>query len=330
MIKKLIERNKKNKQKTVPSPYPLPTLYWERTLGTLLLSAFIFLGSLAPVQAKLNIIATTPELADITRRVGGEWVVVESLAKGTEDIHAVPQRPSFIPKLNRADGVVLIGLEAEHAFLPALLEVAQNPNILPGKKGYIDCSQLIRAMDVPSNLSRAEGELHPFGNPHYTVDPRNGALIAQRILRGLIELDPTHQSAFEKNHQTFINEWSAALENWKKQILPLKGLKAISYHADMVYFADFLGLELVGTIELKPGIAPTPTHLAELVQRMKKENAKLILREIQYSEKTARWLAEQTKARVATVTTMGGAFPDTQTYIGFIDHNIQSIINSQR
>src|SRR5258708_4239674 len=118
--------------------------------------------AVVPAGAKLRIVATTPDLADVTQQVGGDWVQVESLAKGTEDIHAVPQRPSFVPKLNRADGVVLLGFEAEHAFLPALLDVAQNPKILRGRPGYMDCSKYVVPLDVPTVVSRAEGEQHPF------------------------------------------------------------------------------------------------------------------------------------------------------------------------
>src|SRR6185295_3368240 len=154
----------------------------------LLLVLGLMLGT-RPAGAVLRIVATTPDLADITRQIGGDLVKVESLAKGTEDIHAVPQKPSFIPKLNQADGVVLIGLEAEHAFLPALLDVAQNPNILRDRPGYIDCSVHVTPLDVPTNLTRSEGEQHAQGNPHYNIDPRQGSHIADAIAEGLSRID---------------------------------------------------------------------------------------------------------------------------------------------
>lgn len=296
------------------------------------LSALFIASALIPVLAvagsstRLRVVATVPDLADITRRIGGEWVQVETLARGVEDIHNVPQRPSFVPKLNRADAVVLVGLEMEHAFLPALLEVAQNPRIRPGAPGYIDCSVGVKPLDVPTNLSRSEGELHPYGNPHYTMDPRQGGLMADNIAASLSRLDPTHAQTYAANRDAFKRELEGRIAGWRKAGEALAGTLAVSHHQDMAYLADFLGLKLVGTVELKPGIAPTPTHLRELVAQMKAQNVKLLIREIQFSDKTARWIADQTGARLADVSTMAGAYPDNQTYFDFIDRNIRSIV----
>jgi len=290
----------------------------------------LFMLGALPAGAVLRIVATTPDLADVTRRVGGDLVKVESLAKGTEDIHAVPQRPSFVPKLNQADGVVLLGLEAEHAFLPALLDVAQNPNILRGRPGYIDCAENIVPLEVPTVISRAEGEQHPMGNPHYNTDPRKGSMIADAIARGLSRLDPPHTGVYAANRDRFKKELASKMEEWSRLTAPIRGKKAVSYHPDMSYLAEYLGLDLVGTIELKAGIPPTPRHLEELVRKMKDEKASLILREIQYSDDTSRWLSDQTGAKVAAVATMGGAFPDSQTYFGMIEHNLRTILEALR
>lgn len=297
-------------------------------LKKLVISTVLLFSGVLPSMATLRIVAATPDLADITRRIGGDLVKVDALAKGTEDIHAVPQRPSFIPKLNQADGVVLIGLEAEHAFLPALLEVAQNPNILRGAKGYIDCSEELSPLDVPTNVSRSEGELHPLGNPHYNFDPRKGELIAETITKGLSRLDPSHAGVYEKNRDAFKNELKNKMVEWERMIVPLRGMKAVSHHADMVYFAEFLGLKLVGTVELKPGIPPTPKHLEELVQMMKAENVSLIIHEIQYPKNTSEWIAAQTGAKIADIATMAGAFPDSKTYFGMVEHNIKSVLDA--
>lgn len=285
---------------------------------------------LLPVHAfaTLRIVATTPDLADITRQIGGDQVKVEALAKGTEDIHAVPQRPSFVPKLNQADAVVLIGLEAEHAFLPALLEVAQNPKILRDKPGYIDCSEGMAPLDVPQNLSRANGELHAEGNPHYNFDPRKGGQIAGNIAKGLSRIDPAHAAVYAKNLETFKTMLAAKQAEWKQLAAPLRGIKAVSHHADMVYLADALGIELVGTVELKPGIPPTPKHLEELAQLMKEQHVPLLIHEIQYPSDTAQWLAQQTGAKIADIATMGNAFPDSKTYVGMIDHNLHALVDA--
>lgn len=291
-------------------------------------STLVILLGIMPVSAKLRIVATTPDLADVTRQIGGDFVYVDSLAKGTEDIHAVPQRPSFVPRLNQADGVVLLGFDAEHAFLPALLDVAQNPKIMRGKIGYIDCSDEIVPLDVPAVISRAEGEQHPLGNPHYNIDPRNGKLIADAIAKGLSRLDPAHRSVFEKNEQVFDEKLQLKIAEWKRLAANVKGTKAVSYHPSMPYFASFMGIDMVGTIELKAGIAPTPKHLEELVGIMKDEHVTLILREIQYSDETAQWLSTQTGAKIVSVATIGGAFPDSATYMGMIDHNIQAVVET--
>ncbi len=291
------------------------------------LLAAISVGT-SPALAALRIVTTTPELADITRRIGGNLVQVESLAKGTEDIHNIPQRPSFLPKLNQADAVVLVGLELEHTFLPALSDVAQNPKILRDREGYIDCSDGVNRLEAPTNFSRAQGELHPLGNPHYNMDPRYGGLMADNITKGLIRIDPAHQETYEKNREVFKKEWETKLTEWQAMAAPAKGVKAVSHHKDMTYFGDFLGLQLVGMVELKPGIPPTPTHLEELAIKMKQQKVPLLIREIQFPDQTARWLAQQTGARIAPIATMGGAFSDSHTYFGFVEHNIRSVVDA--
>lgn len=291
-------------------------------------TACFLLLTLPAYGRPLRVIATVPDLADIARRIGGAHVQVESLARGTEDIHNVPQKPSFLPKLNRADAVVLVGLELEHAFLPALLEAAQNPRVLRGRDGYIDCSPGLKPLDVPSSLSRAEGELHPLGNPHYTMDPREGFRIAGHIAAGLSRVDPAHRVDYEKNRDRFRGDLEDRLAGWRSRAAPLQGMKAVSHHKDMAYLADFLGLVMAGTVELKPGIPPTPTHIERLVRRMKEERVTLLIREIQFSRKTADWIAAQSGARIADISTMAGAFPDTGDYFGFIDRNVRSILEA--
>ena len=295
----------------------------------LLLSLVVALAA-APASAKLSVVATIPDLADLARRVGGDRVSVDSLAKGTEDLHAIPQRPSFLPRLNRADAVVALGLNAEHTFLPALLEAAQNPKVLPGSEGYIDCSQKVRPLEVPQTLTRAEGEQHPQGNPHYNLDPRAGAAIADALAAGFARLDPAGMEEYRKNADVFKKELAVRLEGWRKDVSPLKGLKAVSQHRDMAYLADFAGLVMIGETEPKPGIAPTPKHLAALSGRMKAEGARLLIREAHFAPGSANWLSEQTGAKTAVVAVMGGAFPDSKDYFGMIDHNVRALVEAAR
>lgn len=303
-------------------------------MRSLLLAALLASASSAE-EAKLRVVATLPELADIVSRVGGERVSVDRLARGTEDIHQIVMKPSFVTKLNRADAVVYLGLTVEHVFLPGLLEVARNPAARPDASGTgcegpgcIDCSAGVRVLDKPATLSRAQGEIHPQGNPHYNLDPENGRIIARNIAAGLARLDPAHAADYERNSKAYLAELDAKLAEWKALAAPLKGVRAVSYHRDVPYLAAFTGLDFVDTIELKPGIAPTPTHLAQLVKKMKEQGIALIVREQQYDAKTPAWLAEQTGAKVAVIGTMANSLPGTETYIKLSEANIRNILKA--
>src|SRR5919108_1970845 len=231
-----------------------------------------------PVFAQqIRVVATWPALADLTRQVGKDLVSVDSLATGVEDPHGVPMKPSFVPRLNRADVLVLIGLDDELSWLPALLEVASNPKILPGQPGYIDCSVGIPVAEPPTRLDRAEGDLHPKGNPHYLLDPVDAKIAARNIADGLSRNFPQHQAAFEKNLKAYLAELDNWIARWEKMAAPLKGVKFVEYHQEWVYFANRFGLKRVGTVEIKPGIEPTPNHIVNLVQHIKDEKAQLLL-----------------------------------------------------
>ena len=302
-----------------------------------IIAALALLLAVAPraESAKLRVVATTPDLADITRRVGGDNVSVDSLARGTEDIHQIVMKPSFVTKLNRADAVVYLGLSVEHVFLPGLLDVARNPSMRPDPDtmncigdGCIDCSAGVHVLGKPQNLSRAQGEIHPQGNPHYNVSPANGPRIARNIAEGLARIDPARAADYDRNLKTYLAELEPKIAEWRRWVAPLKGLKAVSYHLDMVYLGEFTGLDLVGTVELKPGIAPTPTHLAELVKTMKEQKVGLIIREPQYDAKVPAWLAEQTGAKVAVAGTMANYAPGAETYIKFCESNLRNILKA--
>jgi ABC-type Zn uptake system ZnuABC Zn-binding protein ZnuA len=296
-----------------------------RTL-ILVLAAGALLGVALPAQAqRIRVITTIPELADMTRQIGKELVEVESLTRGVEYMHAVPVKPSFVPKLNRADILVENGLDLEISWLAALLEVANNSKILPGQPGRIDCSVGISVLDVPRTVDRSEGDVHPKGNPHYTLDPLNGKTMARNIAAGLSRNYPQHRAAFEKNLNSYLAELEKAIERWQTLAAPLKGVKIVTYHQDWIYFVNRFGLQQIGTIELKPGIEPTPNHLVSLVQRMQQEKARVIIYGPQ-SDRYPRQLASQTGASVVRLQSIAGALPDTDTYIKFIDYNLRSLL----
>ncbi len=292
------------------------------------------LAATARAAGKLRVVATTPELVDITRRVGGERVSVDGMARGTEDIHQVVMRPSFVTKLNKADAVVFLGLNVEHSFLWGLLDVAANPRMRADfvktciGPACIDCSEGIAVLDKPASVSRSEGELHPQGNPHYNMSPDNGPAIARNIARGLSRISPEHKEEFERNLKAYLAELEPKAAELRKQAAALKGLKAVSYHKDMAYLGRFTGIDFIDTVELKPGVGPTPAHLTELVKKMKEQGVKLIAREQHFEPKTCEWLAAQTGARVAVLGVMANAFPDTETFIRFSEKNIKALLEA--
>ncbi len=296
--------------------------------------ALSLLAAAPAAHAKLRVMATVPELADLTRRIGGELVTVESIARGPEDIHQIVMRPSFVTKLNRADALVYLGLAIEHSFLPALLGVAANPRIRQdwtrtcAGEGCVDCSEGIPVLDKPETLSRAEGELHPQGNPHYNLSPENAPRIARNIAAGLSRVDPEHTEQFQKGLKAYLDELEPKLAEWRQSVKPLRDIKAVSYHKDMVYLGRYTGIEFIGTVELKPGVGPTPSHLERLVKEMRAQGVKLIVREQQYDPKLCAWLAERTGAKVAVIGTMGGAFPGTETFIKFTERNLKALLSA--
>ena len=276
---------------------------------------------------QIRVVATFPDLADITRQIGKELVIVESLATGVEDPHSVPVRPSFVPRLNRADVLVLTGLGDEYSWLPALLEVASNPKILPGRSGYIDCAVGIPVLGTPIRIDRAEGDVHPQGNPHYMLDPISGKIAARNIATGLSRNFPQHQQAFEKNLKAYVAELEGWITRWEKMATPLRGVKYVDYHPAWVYFANRFGMKLIGSIELKPGIEPTPNHLVELVQQIKQEKPQLLIYGSQ-SPRLPEQISAETGIKVLRLYSNAGGRPETDTYIKWIDYTVRTLVQA--
>jgi zinc/manganese transport system substrate-binding protein len=292
--------------------------------------AALALGAAQPAAAVLRVVATTPDVADMARQIGGERIEVVTIAQGSQDPHKVPVKPSFVTKLNRADAVVVNGLGLEHAFLPALLEVASNPKVLPGGPGYIDASVHIEPLEVPSSQNRSQGELHPLGNPHFSLDPVRGKAMAKAIAEGLTRVDP----AGAESYQTGLDHFDAVLDGkiaeWEQLAAPLRGVKAVSYHQDLPYLADRYGLQLIDTIETKPGVPATPGHLERLVDTMKRDQVTLVIREVAYEMPLAQTVAERTGARVATISAMAGGLPDTSGYVDSVEANLKALVEAVR
>jgi zinc/manganese transport system substrate-binding protein len=299
--------------------------FGKKILTTLMLAGVTF-GFAGRMEAQpIRVITTTPELADMTKQIGRELVDAESLTRGVEFMHAVPVKPSFVPKLNRANLLAHMGLDLEVSWLPALLETAHNPKISPGQPGNIDCSTGVSVLDVPRSIDRSEGDVHPKGNPHYNLDPLNGKIMARNIAEGLARNYPQHRPVFEKNLAAYLAELDKAIARWQAMAAPLKGVKIVTYHVEWSYFANRFGLQQVGTIELKPGIEPTPNHLISLTQKMQQEKAQLIIFGPQ-SDRFPRQLASQTGAAVVRLQSNAGGSSETDTYIKFVDFNVRSLL----
>jgi zinc/manganese transport system substrate-binding protein len=290
------------------------------------------LACLLPATAraadKMRVVATIPDLADMAKQVGDDFVDVTSLATGVEDIHAVPMKPSFAVTLNHADVVLLVGLEAEHAFLPALLEASRNPKIQRDQPGYVDCSVYVTPLEVPSRIDRSLGDQHPMGNPHINLDPVLGKRMVKAIADGLSRNDPEHASVFKQNAEAYNVKLDAAIAGWEKEAAPLKGKKLVSYHPDLLYFAERFGMVPFGTIELRPGVDPTPSHIADLEEQMKRSHVDVVVREKHYPAGLAETVAQQTGAKLVELPVMVGGVPEAKDYISFIDYNVRTMLKA--
>lgn len=290
------------------------------------LSLTVSLCLAAPAAASLRVVASLPDVADIARQIGGARIEVTTIAGGGQDPHKVPVKPSFVTKLNRADALVVQGLGLEHAYLPALLEAARNPRILPGAPAYIDSSLYVQPLEVPESLSRAQGELHPLGNPHFNLDPVQAKLMARAIAEGLERVDPDGAADYRAGLERFQKLLDGKIAEWQSLAAPLRGLKAVSYHPDLVYLAKRYGIELVGTIETKPGVPATAGHLEELIEEMKRQKVAVVIREVAYELPLAQQVADKTGARVVTVSTLTGGLPGTSTYLEFVEANLRALV----
>jgi len=286
-------------------------------------------GWSAPAHAaKIRVVTTLTDMADFAREIGGDLIEVHSLATGVEDTHGVPMKPSFVPIMNRADLLLSEGFEMEHAFLPALLEASKNPRIQRDRSGYVDCSQGIVPLDVPKTTEHYAGDVHPYGNPHYMLDPVLAKTAIDNIYKALVTFAPQYQAEFTRNRDAYVAELNDNIAEWEKEGKPLKGVKFIAYHEEWNYFAARFGMNFFGTVELRPGIDPTPRHIEDLIAGMKAEHVPIVVREPQFPEKVPSRIAEQTAATMITLPIMPGGVPQTETYIKMMDYIVHTMISA--
>lgn len=294
-------------------------------------SAVGAVDSAAPSAAKLNVVATTQDLAALAREVGGDRVSVVGLANGSADPHQVDPKPSFILEMNRADLLIVVGRDLEIAWLPPLITSARNARVQPGARGYLDASSNVKILDIPTGqITRAMGDVHPQGNPHYWLDPNNGRLIARAIRDKLSELAPGDRAYFEQRYGDFDQRLAAAEKRWDAALAPFRGAKLVTYHRSWSNFMERWGLNVIGYVEPKPGIPAPPRHIIDLTETMKRDGVKLIVVEPYWSLKTPQSIASRAGGQVVVLTPSVGGAKQATDYISLFDHNVSLLTEALR
>ncbi len=298
---------------------------------TALLTALVVATSLtaaAPAAAKLNVVTTTQDPGALARAIGGDRVAVLALAKGFQDPHFLDAKPSFMLAINKADLLISIGLDFEIGWLPPLLTSARNPRAMPGNKGHLDLSTAVKPIDAGGTANRAEGDVHPRGNPHYWLDPENGRAMARAIAARFMELDPDGNDVYAANLRTFETTLDAKLIEWAKKMAPLAGRPIVTFHKSWPYFAHRYGLDVVAYVEPKPGIQPTAQHTVEVIQTVQKRDVKIILMESFYGHRSPDQIAGHSKAKVVAVPSMVGGDERVKTYFDLFDAIIDGLVKA--
>jgi zinc/manganese transport system substrate-binding protein len=285
------------------------------------------LGVASPMPAraasKLKVVTSTTDLAEFAAEVGGDRIEVESIARGYQDPHFVEAKPSFLLKLRRASLLITVGLQLEIGWLPPLIAQCGNRAIQAGARGYLDASQYAEILEIPTGIvTRAMGDVHPFGNPHYWLDPENGRRIARGITTKLAEMQPQDSAYFEERFQAFSKRLDGAEKVWDAAMKPFQGRKVVTYHRSWPNFLKRFGLASAGEIEPRPGIPPSPRHTVELIQMMKRDNVKVILVEPYFDLKTPNAMARETGAQVVVLLPSVGGEKQVNDYFQLFDYDI--------
>jgi zinc/manganese transport system substrate-binding protein len=305
-----------------------------RSFGTRLMGVFmataLSLALLGPKPAraagKLQVMTATTDLASLAQEIGGDKVDVESIARGYQDPHFVDAKPSFLLKLKRADLLIVVGLELEIGWLPPLITQSTNPKIQVGAPGYFDASRFAKILEIPSGqVTRAEGDVHPLGNPHYWLDPENGLRIAKGIADKLSEMRPGDAAYFAQRYADFEGRLKQADQRWLQEMKPYEGRKIVTYHRSWPNFAEHFHLNVVGYVEPRPGIPPSPQHTVELIQQMKRDNIKVIVVEPYFDLKTPNAIGRETGAQVLVLPPSVGGEKEITDYFKLFDYDIAKL-----
>jgi zinc/manganese transport system substrate-binding protein len=297
-----------------------------------LISIVLLAAALAgPAQAKLRVVTSLQDFASLAQAIGGERVETFAIAKGYQDPHFVDAKPSFIVKLSRADLLIVAGLELEIGYLPPLIDQSRNDAIHRGNPGYLDASVGCDILQRPTTVvTRAMGDVHPYGNPHYWTDPENGRVIARSIAAKLTELDPAGKATYDKNLAAFEAKLTEKEKEWEAEMAPYASTKVVTFHDSWPNFATRFHLDIVGHIEPKPGIPPSPSHTLEIINLINADKVPVILVEPYFDLKTPRYIAAKTGATVITFYPSVGGIPEIKDYFSLFDHDVGAFVNAMR
>jgi ABC-type Zn uptake system ZnuABC Zn-binding protein ZnuA len=300
----------------------------KKTFVPLLILCAALTGA-SPALAKVRIVSTLQDFASISQSIGGDLVEAEALAKGYQDPHFVDAKPSFILKLSKADLLLVAGLELEIGYLPPLVDQSRNAKIHPGGAGYLDMSVGCDILERPTTqVTRAMGDVHPYGNPHYWTDPNNGRIIARAIAAKLSALDPSNAAAYQKNLAAFEAKLAEKDKEWLAKMAPYANAKVITFHRSWPNFAKHFKLDVVGEIEPKPGIPPSPTHTLEIINLISSQKIKAILVEPYFDLKTPKYMAGKTGASVVIGYPSVGGLPEIKDYFGLFDYDVDALVKA--
>jgi zinc/manganese transport system substrate-binding protein len=277
------------------------------------------------IAGPIKVVTTTTDLRSITELIGGDKVSVSSIATGYQNPHFVDPKPSYIISLTRADMFVTVGLDLETGWSPQLLSSSRNSKIQKGSPGYVDASQNVPLLQVPSSVNRGEGDIHIYGNPHYWLDPMNGKIIARNIANGLERVDPANKAVYEANLNTFLTRVDAKMKEWQVKMAAFKGAKIIAYHNEWVYFETRFGLKIVDFMEPKPGIPPSPSQLVKVIGEIKANSIKVIISSPYFTTSSSDVVAKQTGAKELTMATSVGGFDAIKNYFDLFDYDINQL-----
>ena len=273
----------------------------------LIVTLMLALGSEAGLAA-IRVVACEPEWGALIQELAGDKASLYTATTALQDPHHVQARPSLIASVRNANLLVCTGSELEIGWLPILLRQSGNPAIQPGQPGNFEAADFVRKLEVPSKLDRADGDIHPGGNPHIQTDPRNIALVADALAKRLAEVDPANAATYQARHDDFMARWKTALQRWEQEAAPLRGTVIVVHHKAYIYLEAWLGLKEIGTLEPKPGVEPTSSHLSELLEQLQRQPARMIVRSAYNEARGSEWLAERAKIPVVVVPfTVGGS-----------------------